>query len=132
MPLRSLLYVRLIDLPLLADKYNWKFRTKHELAVELVTWFVQTARSLGFTNVIWMVADGAYAARTVIGPMSKLGVVMFSRLRKDAALYDLPGPRKTGQRGRPVAMARIESRLLNAPNITAAGKRSAINAVARK
>ncbi len=33
--------------------------------------------------------------------MSKLGVVMFSRLRKDAALYDLPGPRKTGQRGRP-------------------------------
>ncbi len=101
LPLRSLLYVRLIDLPLLADKYNWKFRTKHELAVELVTWFVQTARSLGFTNVIWMVADGAYAARTVIGPMSKLGVVMFSRLRKDAALYDLPGPRKTGQRGRP-------------------------------
>ncbi len=35
LPLRSLLYVRLIDLPLLADKYNWKFRTKHELAVEL-------------------------------------------------------------------------------------------------
>lgn len=102
LPLRSLLYVRLIDLPPLAEKYDWKFRTKHELAVELVTWFVQTARAMGVKNVIWLVADGAYAARTVIGPMRELGVVMFSRLRKDAALYDLPGPRKVGQRGRPL------------------------------
>ncbi len=102
LPLRSLLYVRLIDMPLLAEKYDWKFRTKHELAVELVRWFVQTARALGVMNVIWLVADGAYAARTVIGPMHELGVVLFSRLRKDAALYDLPGPRKAGQRGRPL------------------------------
>ena len=46
LPLRSLLYVRLTDMPLLAEKYDWKFRTKHELAVELVRWFVQTARAL--------------------------------------------------------------------------------------
>lgn len=101
LPLRSLLYVRMIDLPQLAEKYDWKFRTKHELAVELVRWFVQTVRSLRLTNAIWLVADGAYAARTVIKPLAALGVVVFSRLRKDAAIFGLPSPRKPGQRGRP-------------------------------
>ena len=34
MPLRSMLYVREVDVPKLAEKYDWKFRTKHQLGVE--------------------------------------------------------------------------------------------------
>ena len=101
LPLRSMLYVRAIDLPAIAEKYDWEFRTKHQLAVELVSWFVTTARSIGLTCTIWLVADGAYAARPLIAPLIKLGVVVFSRLRKDAVLFDLPPASKPGQLGRP-------------------------------
>ena len=101
LPLLSLLYVRKIDVPTLAEKYGWEFRTKHQLLVELVTWFVSNARARGLKCAIWLAVDGAYASRKVLGPVGKLGVVVFSRLRKDAALFDLPPERKSGQRGRP-------------------------------
>lgn len=101
LPLRSLLYVRAVDCPKLAKKYGWKFRTKHQLLVELVTWFVTAARRLGLRCKIWLTVDGAYAARPVLRPLKKLGVVVFSRLRKDAALFDLPPEREPGKRGRP-------------------------------
>ena len=82
------------------EKYGWEFRTKHELMVELVTWLVNTLRGLRFLCAIWFVADGAYAASPVLKPLLKSGVVVFSRLRRDAKLFDLPGTPKVGQRGR--------------------------------
>jgi hypothetical protein len=100
LPLRSLLYVRAQDVPPLKEKYGWEFRTKHELMVELVTWFVNTLRGLRFLCNIWFVADGAYAVRPVLKPLRKLGVVIFSRLRKDAKLFDLPGTPKADRVGR--------------------------------
>ncbi len=48
-----------------------------------------------------MVADGAYAKKDVLKPAAALGMTVVSRLRKDAALRTLPGPRPTGKRGRP-------------------------------
>lgn len=101
LPLRSLLYVRAVDCPPLANKYGWKFRTKHQLLVELVTWCVGTVRWLGLRCKVWLAVDGAYAAGPVLRPLGKLGVVVFSRLRKDAALFDLPAPRGPRARGRP-------------------------------
>jgi hypothetical protein len=99
--LRSLLYVREQDVPQLAEKYDWKFRTKHELAVELVTWFVTHLRSFQIQCKIWLAVDGAYVGRSVLQALGKLGVVIFSRLRKDAVLFDLPPKPKSGQCGRP-------------------------------
>ena len=101
LPLRSLLYVRQIDVPKLDAKYGWEFQTKHQLAAELVAWFLATIRSLGILSPVWVVVDGAYAACPFLDPVVGLGVVIVSRLRKDAALYDLPPERKPGQRGRP-------------------------------
>jgi hypothetical protein len=98
LPLRSLLYVREIDVPKLAEKYDWKFRTKHEMAVELVSWFVGIVRLMGRT--VWLVVDGAYAARPFLKPVLALGVTVVSRLRKDAKLFDLPPERKPGERRR--------------------------------
>jgi len=100
LPLWSLLYVREKDVPSLAAKYGWEFRTKLELAVSLVTWFVTSVRSLGIESSVWLVTDGAYAGRPVLKPLMNLGVVVFSRLRKDACLFDLPPAPKPGQSGR--------------------------------
>ena len=100
LPLRSLLYVRAVDVPKLAEKRGWEFRTKHQLAVELLLWFVMTLRSLGSQAKVWVVADGAYAARPFLDPVREQGVVVVSRLRKDARLCDLPPARQPGQRGR--------------------------------
>jgi len=35
--LRSMLYVREVDVPKLREEYGWKFRTKHQLGVELLS-----------------------------------------------------------------------------------------------
>jgi hypothetical protein len=98
LPLRSLLYVRKVDVPKLADKYDWEFRTKHQLGVELLTWFTTTLKKLGVQTKVWLVVDGAYAARPFLLPVLKLGIVVVSRLRKDACLYDLPAEGSHGNR----------------------------------
>ncbi|NOY43776.1 MAG: transposase [Planctomycetes bacterium] len=101
LPLRSMLYVRAVDVPKLANKYAWEFKTKHELGVELMTWVVTSLRMLGVKAKVWLVADGAYAARPFLKPLLEMGIVVVSRLRKDACLYDLPSKTKFKGRGRP-------------------------------
>ena len=98
LPLRSMLYVREIDVAKLAEKYDWEFRTKHQLGVALLTWFAKTIRALGVKAKIWLVADGAYAARPFLMPILALGIVVVSRLRKDACLHDLPPEGSHGNR----------------------------------
>jgi hypothetical protein len=100
LPLRSLLYVRKVDVPKLAMKYGWEFRTKHQLGVELLTWFKQQLGLLGVKAKLWLAVDGAYAARPFLLPVLELGIVVVSRLRKNACLYDLPGPPDPHRRGR--------------------------------
>jgi hypothetical protein len=96
--LRSMLYVRKVDVPKLTEKYDWEFRTKHQLGVELLTWFVKTIRTLGVETKVWLVADGAYAARPFLLPVLEMGLVVVSRLRKDAYLNDLPPEDSHGNR----------------------------------
>jgi len=76
LPLLSKRYVRLQNVAALDAKYGWKFRTKHELAVELVTWFVSHAPLLVSERSIRLVADGAYATRKVLIPLIEQGVVV--------------------------------------------------------
>jgi hypothetical protein len=98
LPLRSMLYVREVDVPKLAEKYDWNFRTKHQLGVEMLTWFMQTIRALGVEAKVWLAVDGAYAARPFLLPVLNLGIVVASRLRKDACLFDLPPAGSHGNR----------------------------------
>jgi len=98
LPLRALLYVRAKDIPKLAKRYPWTFRTKLELAAELARWLHAWLSSLG--KELWLVVDGAYAKRPFLKPAKALGLVVFSRLRKDAHLLSLPSSkRRRGQRG---------------------------------
>ena len=85
--MRALLYVRakgVVALNKEYPEYRWAFRTKLELAVELVEWLLcwlgQTAKA------IWIVVDGAYAKRAFLRPLLERGVTLFGRLRKDAGL----------------------------------------------
>lgn len=101
LPIRSMLYVRKVDIPNLAKKYNWKFKTKLELGVEILGWFTGVLRSLEVKAEVWLAVDGAYAKRSFLKPVIAMGVVVVSRLRSDACLFDLPPKKKAGQRGRP-------------------------------
>ena len=99
LPLLARLYVRKVNLPGIDPKHRPAFRTKLELAVELLRWVKPWLDLLGLP--IWVVADGAYANAAFLKPAKALGMTIVSRLRKDAALRTLPGPRPAGKRGRP-------------------------------
>jgi hypothetical protein len=98
LPLRALLYVRAQDVPKLAQAYPWEFRTKLQLAVELVRWLLIWLGRTG--KALWLAVDGAYAKRPFLKPVLALGVVVVSRLRRDAHLLTLPPTtRPRGRRG---------------------------------
>ena len=73
-----------------------EFRTRHALAAE----------ALGlvrgwFSGPILLLADGAYANRSLVGPARRLAIEVVSRLRSDARLREVtPRKRPKGQRGR--------------------------------
>jgi hypothetical protein len=98
LPLLARLYVRNKDLGGIAPRHRPPFRTKLELAGELMRWAVTWLGHWG--KPLWVVADGAYAKAAFLRPVRRLGVTVVSRLRKDAALRSVPAPRQAGQRGR--------------------------------
>ena len=97
LPLLSRLYVRKTDLPKIDPKHRPAFRTKLELAVERLRWAKLWLGLLG--KALWVVADGAYAKKEFLKPAIALGMTVVSRLRKDAALWTVPGPKPPGRRG---------------------------------
>jgi hypothetical protein len=99
LPLRAALYIRQKDITRLPEKLGWQFQTKLQQGAALVFWAWQIVTEAG--KRLWVVADGAYAKQPFLKPLRTLGVVVVSRLRKDAALYDLPRKLKKGQRRGP-------------------------------
>jgi DDE superfamily endonuclease len=95
LPLRALLYVKAKDLPKLEDRCNWTFRTKIQLAVELIRWAAKIAAGAG--RRLRIVADGAYAYRKLLREILPLGVTFISRLRRDAGLRSVPPPWRPGR-----------------------------------
>ena len=98
LPLLAKLYVRRKDLGGIDEPHRPAFATKLEMAVELVCWAKTWLGSRG--KPLWVVTDGAYAMAAFLKPLIGLGVVVVSRLRKDAALWSVPGPKPAGRRGR--------------------------------
>ncbi len=104
LPLRAMLYVRKRTIATIPKVRGWqRFATKLQLAARLVEWIVPILKKAGKT--VWIVVDGGYTKRPFLRRVLKLfSVVVVGRLRKDAALRDLPPKRKKGQhrgRGRP-------------------------------
>jgi hypothetical protein len=98
LPLQAQLYIRRGDLDKLPPDRPRPFRTKLELAMEHLRWLKPWVGH-DFEER-WVAADGAYAKRPFLIPARAEGWVVVSRLRKDAALWDLPPrQRRAGQRG---------------------------------
>lgn len=110
LPLRALLYVRQKDIAKLPRRTKVKFRTKLEMAAELIGWSADWLHWLGKT--VWFVVDGAYGKRPVLKKAKAKNVVVVSRLRKDARLFDVPkpprrrGPGRPRKYGAPISLAR--------------------------
>jgi len=99
LPIRAALYVRRKDVGTIPPAYRWPFRTKLELAAELIGWLAVWAGAA--KQAIWLAMDGAYAKRVVLRAAKAAGAVVVSRLRHDAALWSLPDPNpRPGKRGR--------------------------------
>ena len=90
LPLIGLLYVRAKDIGKIPAQHHWQFKTKLQLAAAQVLWFAKLLQAAGRT--VWVVADGAYAKQPFLKPLRALGVVVVSRLRKDAQLWNVPKP----------------------------------------
>jgi len=102
LPLRAMLYVRQKTLPTIPKWRGWQFHTKLCLAAQLVEWIAPIVKTAGKT--LWIVVDGGYTKRPFLKRALEAGVVVVGRLRKDAALRDLPPKLRKGQRrsrGRP-------------------------------
>jgi hypothetical protein len=73
-----------------------EFRTRHELAAQ----GLRLVRGW-FSGPIRLLADGAYANKSVAGPARELGITLVSRLRADARLREVtPRKQPKGKRGR--------------------------------
>jgi hypothetical protein len=100
LPVRAFLYIRAQDIDRLPCGRRVPFQTKLQQAAQLLSWAAAWLRFLGKT--IWVVVDGAYAKRPFLKAARQAGVVVISRLRKDAALRSLPpAPGRPRRRGRP-------------------------------
>ena len=102
LPLLGRLYIRDKDVPKWPEAIAWEFRTKPQLAAELLTW--AGSLTAGPARRPWAVVDGAYANREFLKPAEKAGITVVARLRRDAKLFDLPPVLKPGQKrgpGRP-------------------------------
>jgi hypothetical protein len=96
-PILANLYVRESVISTLDPIRNLRFRTKLQLATELVESLTKALPNRD--RRLWLAVDGAYAMRGFLHECKARKVVVFSRLRKNASLYDLPA-KKSG-RGRP-------------------------------
>jgi hypothetical protein len=102
LPLLGRLYVRGKDIPRLPAKLGVSFASKLSLAIQTIAWL---RKALPPTSCpVWLAVDGFYAKREVLEEARRRKVVVVSRLRKDANLFDLPPALEPGQkrgRGRP-------------------------------
>ena len=72
------------------------FATIQQLAAQMIE---QTRQALP-GRVIWACGDGQFATRDVVAALDRR-TNLVSRIRSDAALYELPRPPRKKQRGRP-------------------------------
>lgn len=103
LPLWASLYVTQKALAKLPAKFKWKFATKLELAAAQIHWLAENLSHL--KRPLWVVVDAFYGKATVFQAAREasacgVSVRLVTRLRNDAALYEVPKPEKKVRRGR--------------------------------
>ena len=98
LPLRAMLYVRRKTMAKIPKWRGWTFATKLVLAARLVEWMAPIVKQAG--KILWIVVDGGYVKAPFLRRALRAGVTVIGRLRKNAALRDLPPRLRRGQRRR--------------------------------
>jgi len=98
LPLRAMLYVRQKTMAMIPKWRDWTFATKLVLAARLVEWIAPIVKKAG--KMLWIVVDGGYVKAPFLKRALRAGVTIVGRLRKDAALRDLPPTPRRGRRRR--------------------------------
>ncbi len=88
-----------MTVPAPSEKVCKKLGKRHKTPVELASLLIRLVRSWHPQQDIILLADGGYAAVSLVQNCQKLGVTLISRLRLDASLYHFPEPRPAGKRG---------------------------------
>jgi hypothetical protein len=104
LPLLGLLYVRRKDVPNLPARVGVPFRTKLAMAADAIRRLRRHLAGRARPVPVWLAMDGFYAKREVLREAKAEGFTVVSRLRKDAAIFDLPPVPEPGRkrgRGRP-------------------------------
>ena len=99
LPILSMLYVRQSDVGKLSPHYKVAFETKLEKAAKMLEWVGRELQDPD--KSLWVVIDGGYAKRPFLQRALEAGFTVVGRLRKDAALRNLPDPNEPKRRGRP-------------------------------
>jgi DDE superfamily endonuclease len=97
LPLQAQLYIRQADLDNLPPDRRRPFCTKLALAAAQLRWLKPWVSN--HFGERWVVVDGGYAKKPFLRPAQEEGWVVVGRLRKDAALWSVPGPKPPGRRG---------------------------------
>jgi Transposase DDE domain len=97
LPLAADLYIRQQDLARIDADRRPAFATKLALAAWQIAWVAEQVQGTG--RPLWFAVDGAYAKRPVLQAARRAGAVVVGRLRRDAALWDLPPAVPPGRRG---------------------------------
>lgn len=103
LPLLAMLYVRKAGIPALPPEAGIAFSTKLQIAAGMVGWLADQLPEAE-SRRSWLAVDGGYAKRDFLRPAIKAKFTVVARLRKDAALFDLPVALRPGQKrgpGRP-------------------------------
>ena len=113
LPLLARLYVKAKDI----KNVGLSFKTKTEQAVELAKWAYNCCKSL--EKRLWIVTDGGFTRSSFLKPVIKTGIVVITRLRKDAVLYAEMKKAAKRKRGRPRKYGkRIKLQdIVNNPNV---------------
>lgn len=98
LPLWASLYVTQKALAKLPAKLEWKFATKLQMAAAQIRWLAENLSHLG--KPLWVVVDAFYGKAEVFKAAREASVRLVTRLRNDAALYEVPKPAKKKRRGR--------------------------------
>jgi len=95
-----------------SERYHQERHTTHKTITDWARQMIRQVRRWLPDRTLVIVADGTYAVLDPLGAINQLAkVIMVTRLRLDACLYDPPPERKPHQKGRPALKGKRQPNL---------------------
>ncbi|GAC1349730.1 MAG: hypothetical protein NVSMB27_25580 [Ktedonobacteraceae bacterium] len=95
-----------------SERYHEERHTTHKTITDWARQMIKQIRRWLPNRTLVIVADGTYAVLDCLGAVNQLAkVIMISRLRLDACLYDPPAERTAKQKGRPALKGKRQPKL---------------------